>query len=250
MFVENEEGKSVIAWRSLTPSDCLDLRSYQEKFEGTIVVLLCHGGYFAGGVFVSHKCVAHKTFRRYLTRKKQGNRQGNCDKHGGCMKSAGSQLRRYNEVKHRDEVQELLSTWHDYVSSASLIFMHAPGINRTMFFPTSQQELKNFDERIKSVPMTTGRPSYAEVNRVWQALSTLQINRVAPENLELALEKISLSLEKEKEREKEAEFSAIVARPIVMPKPRHRAPPPFQGRAQRQTPSEGDEGEGVWSDAG
>ena len=204
------------------------------------MVLLCHGGYFAGGVFRNHKCVVHKTFRRYVTRKKQGGRQESHDKTGGGGgKSAGKQLRRYNEVKHREEVQELLESWNEYMTEASLVFIHAPGINRKMFFPVNTRSHQHHhlnhepisadDDRIKSVPLTTNRPTFAEVSRVFSDLSSVELNQVSPDNLPLARTKISLSMEKQEEVEREMAYEREKEKcvmgggmRVVMPKPRVR----------------------------
>lgn len=42
--------------------------------------------------------VVHKTFHRYTVRAKRGTAQGLRDARGGASRSAGANLRRYNEV--------------------------------------------------------------------------------------------------------------------------------------------------------
>lgn len=90
------------------------------------VILLCHGGYFSGGVFLQKKPIAHKTFHHYVTRKKQGGRQSTKDK-SKKPKSGGASLRRYNEEKHELEVRKLMKDWKEHLLSADLIFYHLPG---------------------------------------------------------------------------------------------------------------------------
>ncbi|TEY48845.1 hypothetical protein BOTCAL_0291g00090 [Botryotinia calthae] len=54
--------------------------------------------------------LAHKTFHRYTTRRKQGGAQSANDSAKGAAHSAGSSLRRYNEQALQDEVRQLLTS--------------------------------------------------------------------------------------------------------------------------------------------
>ena len=63
------------------------------------IILMVSSGHFAGGVFEKNgKIKASKTFHRYTTRRKQGGAQSAQDASGKMAKSAGSTLRRYNEI--------------------------------------------------------------------------------------------------------------------------------------------------------
>lgn len=57
-------------------------------------------GHFAAAVFRLHdaKCIEHKSFHRYTTRKKQGGAQSSLDNSKGKAKSAGAAMRRQNEL--------------------------------------------------------------------------------------------------------------------------------------------------------
>jgi len=57
-------------------------------------------GHFAGAIYdcMSGQAIVHKTFHRYTTRRKQGGAQSTSDNSKGKAKSAGSALRRYNEL--------------------------------------------------------------------------------------------------------------------------------------------------------
>eukprot|EP00958_Prasinococcus_capsulatus_P011305 scaffold1122_cov377-Prasinococcus_capsulatus_cf.AAC.14 len=73
------------------------------------VVLLASGGHFAGTVFKPQAkggamtVVAKRTFHRYVVRAKAGGRQAAQDATGKMPKSAGSSLRRYNELALQQE---------------------------------------------------------------------------------------------------------------------------------------------------
>ena len=55
--------------------------------------------------------LAHKTFHRYTTRRKQGGGQSANDNAKGAAHSAGSSLRRYNEVALEQDIRTLLGEW-------------------------------------------------------------------------------------------------------------------------------------------
>lgn len=89
--------------RNSTPQQLINLLpTLKEKTKWSI--FLCSGGHFAGGVFEAKKCIKHKTFHRYTTRKKQGGSQSTRDAKGNAPKSAGSYIRRYNETKLKEAI--------------------------------------------------------------------------------------------------------------------------------------------------
>lgn len=60
-----------------------------------IAVILCFGGSFSFGIFEDGKCILHKSDKKYVCRKKAGERQLNKDKASGSnIQSMGSQIRR------------------------------------------------------------------------------------------------------------------------------------------------------------
>lgn len=144
------------------------------------IILLCHGGYFSGAVFAGKRVVAHKTFHAYVVRKKQGGRQMSRDKSGRRPRSGGAQIRRHNEEKHEKEVKELKEMWRQHFCSADLIFTHLPGFNKDLFVSRSPSADEFFfekcDSRLRKIPFSTHRPSFAEVKRVFAELSTITIS--------------------------------------------------------------------------
>ena len=141
-------------------------------------VLLLHGGRFAGAVFkLSPRLDAceravHKAFARYTVRRKQGGSQGGKDAHSGkTIKSAGSSIRRHNEAKLREEVLSLLTSWSSLLDKCDRVFIFAPSRNRQTLYQEGSP-LRKGDRRIRGVPVTTGRPTSAEVTRVFRTLAT------------------------------------------------------------------------------
>lgn len=66
-----------------------------------IAIILCFGGSFSIGIFQGEKCLMHKSDKKYVCRKKAGQRQLNRDKQAGSnIKSMGSQIRRDQQKKH------------------------------------------------------------------------------------------------------------------------------------------------------
>lgn len=139
-------------------------------------IILCHGGYFALGVFDrSSKCLFHESDHRYVSRKKQGGRQMAKDKHSGSsIHSAGSSVRREMEKKHQEAIEAILTAHKAELAKCDAIFLHAPGVNRG-FFVAEGAPLRGLKDRIRSVGMTAGRANYTEVQRIQQELATVEL---------------------------------------------------------------------------
>ncbi len=60
-----------------------------------IGIILCFGGSFSLAIYSNDKCILHKSDKKYVCRKKAGERQFNKDKQSGSsIQSIGSQIRR------------------------------------------------------------------------------------------------------------------------------------------------------------
>lgn len=159
------------------------------------VVLLCHGGYFAGGVFVNGTCVVHKSFQRYVVRKKQGGKQSTAAKEGGSYGSIGSQIRAAQEVKWKADVRDILIRWRRHIDAANIILYAAPGPqNRSVLTDFSllpaatstmvanhNSPISVNDSRVHKVPLTSHRPNFEEVQRIYSTVSTCSIEYVLNE---------------------------------------------------------------------
>ncbi|EAT78843.2 hypothetical protein SNOG_13819 [Parastagonospora nodorum SN15] len=120
--------------------------------------------------------IAHKTFHRYTTRRKQGGSQSANDNAKGNAHSAGSSIRRYNETALVNEVRELLSSWKAMIDTAELVFVRATGATnrRTLFGPYEGQVLRNNDPRNRGFPFSTRRATQKELMRAFVELTRVK----------------------------------------------------------------------------
>ncbi|XP_019849233.1 PREDICTED: ankyrin repeat and zinc finger domain-containing protein 1-like [Amphimedon queenslandica] len=140
------------------------------------IVLMKSGGHFAGAIFKNSVVLEHKTFHRYTVRAKRGTVQSSRDSHQGGHKprSAGASLRRYNEAALEQEIESLLLSWKEHFKMASAIFTRAPRHIKNPFSSTSKNSpILPGDQRVKSIPFATRRPTLHQVKLVHQTLSTL-----------------------------------------------------------------------------
>jgi Bacteroidetes VLRF1 release factor/Ankyrin repeat len=128
--------------------------------------------------------LAHKTFHRYTTRRKQGGAQSANDSAKGAAHSAGSSLRRYNEVALTDEVRLLLSDWKGMIDSSELLFVRATGNTnrRTLFGPYEGQILRQNDSRLRGFPFSTRRATQHELMRSFLELTRVKVQEIEKVN--------------------------------------------------------------------
>ncbi|ORY67690.1 uncharacterized protein BCR38DRAFT_427916 [Pseudomassariella vexata] len=126
--------------------------------------------------------LAHKTFHRYTTRRKQGGSQSANDNAKGNAHSAGSSIRRYNEQALVDEVRLLLQDWKGLLDTSELLFIRATGATnrRTLFGPYEGQILKGNDPRIRGFPFSTRRATQNELMRSFIELTRLKVREINP----------------------------------------------------------------------
>lgn len=124
--------------------------------------------------------LAHKTFHRYTTRRKQGGAQSANDNSKGNAHSAGAGIRRYNEAALQDEVRKLLSEWKGMIDTAELLFVRATGTTnrRTLFGPYEDQVMRQNDARIRGFPFSTRRATQKELMRSFIELTRLKVQSV------------------------------------------------------------------------
>ncbi|PHH66387.1 hypothetical protein CDD81_7442 [Ophiocordyceps australis] len=127
--------------------------------------------------------LAHKTFHRYTTRRKQGGAQSSNDSSKGNAHSAGSSLRRYNEQALVIDVRALLQDWKALLDSSELLFVRATGSTnrRTLFGPYDGQVLQNNDTRLRGFPFSTRRATQKELMRSFIELTRLKMQEFEPE---------------------------------------------------------------------
>lgn len=126
--------------------------------------------------------LAHKSFHRYTTRRKQGGSQSANDNSKGYANSAGSSLRRYNEAALVDDIRQLLSDWKGLVDTSELLFVRASGManRRTLFGPYEGQVLRANDPRIRGFPFNTRRATQDELMRSFIELTRLKVKEIRP----------------------------------------------------------------------
>ncbi|KAH8882665.1 hypothetical protein GQ53DRAFT_700514 [Thozetella sp. PMI_491] len=126
--------------------------------------------------------LAHKTFHRYTTRRKQGGSQSANDNAKGAAHSAGSTLRRYNEQALVDDVRELLKDWKVLLDTSDLLFVRATGTTnrRTLFGPYEGQVLRANDPRLRGFPFSTRRATQNELMRSFIELTRLKVREIDP----------------------------------------------------------------------
>ncbi|KAK5064893.1 hypothetical protein LTR84_000727 [Exophiala bonariae] len=140
-----------------------------------------------GGAEERHAVVqAHKTFHRYTTRRKQGGSQSANDNAKGNAHSAGSSIRRYNEMALEADVRKVLSEWKRLIDTAELLFIRATGTTnrRTLFGPYDGQVLRTSDKRLRGFPFSTRRATQAELLRSFQELTRLKVGKLVEPELE------------------------------------------------------------------
>lgn len=110
-----------------------------------------------------------------IARRKQGGAQSANDNAKGAANSAGAQIRRYNEAKLKQEVQEILQEWKSHIEASEFVFLHAPSNNKKIVFGYEGAVLSRENSKIRNVPFTTRRPTLNEIRRVFIELCTLKV---------------------------------------------------------------------------
>ncbi len=139
-----------------------------------------HGG--SGPLNREATVLAHKTFHRYTTRRKQGGSQSANDAAKGAAHSAGASLRRYNEQALVDDIRTLLKDWKGLLDTSDLLFVRATGNTnrRTLFGPYDGQVLWANDPRIRGFPFSTRRATQNELMRSFIELTRLKVREIIP----------------------------------------------------------------------
>jgi Bacteroidetes VLRF1 release factor/Ankyrin repeats (many copies) len=135
-----------------------------------------------GGQEERHAIVkAHKTFHRYTTRRKQGGSQSANDNAKGNAHSAGSSIRRYNEMALEVDIRGVLSEWKEMIGTSELLFIRATGTTsrKTLYGPYQGQVLRANDPRIRGFPFSTRRATQAELMRSFTELTRLKVSTVS-----------------------------------------------------------------------
>lgn len=150
-------------------------------FAGMIVSLAPKMHKKAGGIEERQAVViAHKTFHRYTTRRKQGGSQSSNDSAKGAAHSAGASIRRYNEAALETDIRALLAEWRSLIEKSELVYVRATGSSnrRILFGPYDDQVLRLNDPRNRSFPFSTRRATQAELMRAFVELTRVKVSHL------------------------------------------------------------------------
>ncbi|KAI9193746.1 uncharacterized protein BJ171DRAFT_524418 [Polychytrium aggregatum] len=164
------------------PAKCLkQLQEYQSKQPVTWTLIMLGSGHFAGAVFdcKTGKALVHKTLHRYTTRRKQGGAQSSNDNSKGKAKSAGAQLRRYNEMALREDIRRLMEEWKEHIRQSDLVFVRVPVRSRSVVF-CDPAILEPSSDKVRGFPFTTRRPTFGELQRCLQELCWFRVETTDP----------------------------------------------------------------------
>jgi len=133
-------------------------------------IILCSGGYFAYSLFLKDKEIEHKSDHKYVVRKKAGKRQIVKDKSKN-INSMGAQLRRANEIKHKENIELVLKFNQEYLDKCDCIFMQAPGINKNIFIGENRP-LENYKNKLFNLPFNLPKANYANICLAYKMLTS------------------------------------------------------------------------------
>ena len=207
-------------------------------------VLLMGGGHFAASIIVLNPHVttskgrkggqgpreerslivlAHKTFHRYTTRRKQGGSQAAQDATGRFAKSAGATLRRYNEEELGNDIRRLLDTsgWRELIERSEKVWIRAGARAAKGILwsweggraprPSPLDPAKE-DGRLEHLPFPTRRPTIGETVRCFVELTRVKIERKTDAELEAADQAYRDTLSAKTRREEEVRQRERAAR--------------------------------------
>ncbi|RZC34749.1 ankyrin repeat and zinc finger domain-containing protein 1 [Asbolus verrucosus] len=186
IFLQNSEGKVFSMYACLLCNKKEELRDdvVANRLRECCVnnkqwtVLMLGGGHFAGAIFKGDDAILHKTFHCYTVRAGQGGAQSSRDnKSGGTHpKSAGASLRRYNEQALVQHVRGIIEAWKSELDRCSLIIYRASGPhNRSVLFGGGAPLLDRTDSRLRTIPFSTRRATFAEVKRVHSVITLAHV---------------------------------------------------------------------------
>lgn len=134
--------------------------------------------------------LAHKTFHKYTTRRKQGGSQSANDNAKGKAKSIGAQIRRANEQALAADIRSLLVDWKPLIDTSELLFVRATSVQnkRVLFGDGDDQVLTSKDPRLRGFPFSTKRATQHELMRAFIELTRLKIREIHPAEPEKASE--------------------------------------------------------------
>jgi len=89
----------------------------------------------------------------------------------------GAQIRRDNEKKHLEKIEYLLKINEEYLTKSDVIFIQAPGLNKTILVGDTRP-LTSFKKKIINIPFNVHRANYTYMMEIFHKLidCTLEVN--------------------------------------------------------------------------
>lgn len=135
--------------------------------------------------------LAHKTFQRYTTRRKQGGAQSAQDASGRHAKSAGANLRRYGEAQLKADIHTLLDSraWRELIQRSEHVWVRTSmRAAHGVLWQWAGHSVSPLDEKqatgaLSHIPIATQRPTLAEIVRVFWELTRVKVAHLSSAEL-------------------------------------------------------------------
>lgn len=144
-----------------------------------ICVLILRSGRFAGAVWDrSGNVVVHSCMKRYTVRRKNGGSQRKCDNaKGSPANSIGAQIRRNQEHKLSEEIEQLVTKkWYKYLSSSTAVVFAYSSKSQTQSLFVGPLEKSKSVAKVFHIPMSVRDPTYAEVCRIYSTMTKIALS--------------------------------------------------------------------------
>lgn len=167
--------KPPLLYKILNKTDFLFLFEEIPSF----LLLLIRSGSAALGFSQNGKITEHKRITKYMIRKKQGKSQLTFYSEKGTTKG-GSRLRFQQSIEFFEDIQVKIKNWVNMISSSDLIlYQCAPKLWSELFKSKKGFPFNKNDHRIFTIPYSTGKPTYKELQKINKILTTgsIQTNR-------------------------------------------------------------------------
>lgn len=148
--------------------------------DGCWIIMMFSGGHFAAAVFHKMELIEHKAIHRYTVRAKSGTIQSARDskQNGRTPRSAGATIRRQNEATLVLEIQDVLRKWKEHIDHADKIFLTWPQSYRSVIFGGKSPAFEKSDSRFRKIPFMTGKPTFGELKRIQEKLTTIKLHEM------------------------------------------------------------------------
>ncbi len=91
------------------------------------------------------------------------------------MSSVGSQMRRENERLLEQHIMDFMDEASQHIAESEVIFLHAPGINKT-FFTTESRPLYDSRQKIRSLMFGNKKANATEASELVKRICDTRIN--------------------------------------------------------------------------